>query len=638
MHRSTIALAVLSLAAAGPSFAQSADAPPTTPGNFRATLYDKAGGELFWQRSSDDRGAVRGYEITRNGESLGIRDALSFYDASLQPGVPYTFTVAAIDNAGQRSGVATTTLGGGTSVPPPAAPRAVRADVYSRRSAELFWEREPAALALRYEIRRDGRVVGTTNGVSYYTNALAGGTDYAFEVIAIDRQGRRSSPSRIGLRTDGSAPSNPSTPPTAGAPSAPAELRFDVYSTFAVELFWRREPGALRYEILLDGREVATTDGVSYNTSALRPGTDFTFEVIAIDRDGRRSEPARIAVRTDGPARSVDTDLGAPANLRAEVYSRTAAELFWDRASTPGLSYEIRRDGDLVGTTNGTSFFDDGLEGSTRYGYEVFTLGDNRRSTASTVEARTGGLGQETTLELRDGFDAFDRPEALDALDEVLRFYEEALPDDRPFVVTTETSTPFSSDPLVEGMAESVRIDIDATGTGPYRDVSEFQDLDTVRRESAIATRTNTGSSIVWSGANAFSDTSSGIQRSFEFTTEISAIDERTRRQNGELRKESSGDFSSFNQPIDLTYDLTTGVVADFPECDPLTGTIVYTGAFNVRTGPSDFEAIETTTTIAKQPGERSWTVRRTTLGGDLVEEFLVSSIGVAPYCDFPEL
>ena len=382
------------LAAAGTALAQSADAPPTTPGGVRATLYDKAGGELFWQRSTDDRGAVRGYEITRNGRSLGIRDALSFYDPTLRPGTPYTFTVVAIDVAGQRSGVATTTLGGGTTPPPagdgPAAPAGLRSSVYSRRSAELFWRREPAALALRYEIRRDGRVVGTTDGVSYYTNALAAGTDHRFEVIAIDREGRRSAPAATTVRTAGGS----STPPAANAPDAPAELRADVYSTRSAELFWRREPAALalRYEIRRDDRIVGTTNGVSYYTSDLEAGTDYAFEVVAIGRDGARSRAAELLVGTSGtPAPPVLDPLEPPRNLRASVYSRRAGELFWDRSVTRlAPRYEIRRDGDVIGTTNGTSFYDDALAGGTAYTYAVVTLDDGRRSTAATVTLSTG--------------------------------------------------------------------------------------------------------------------------------------------------------------------------------------------------------------------------------------------------------
>jgi len=61
----------------GHALAQDSDMPPTMPGDVNARLYEGAGGELFWQRSTDDRG-VSGYELTLNGVSLGVFDALSY--------------------------------------------------------------------------------------------------------------------------------------------------------------------------------------------------------------------------------------------------------------------------------------------------------------------------------------------------------------------------------------------------------------------------------------------------------------------------------------------------------------------------------------------------------------------------------
>ena len=400
MTRTEIILAALLLAATGAVSAQPADAPPTTPGNFRATLYDKAGGELFWQRSSDDRGAVRGYEITKNGQNLGIRDALSFYDRSLLPGVPYTFTVAAIDSAGQRSTISTTTLGGGATTPSPSgdgpvAPRTLRADVYSKRSAELFWQREPAALALRYEIRRDGQVVGTTNGVSYFTRDLAAGTDYAFEVIAIDRQGRRSDTSSVTVRTEREI-----SPPVASGPPAPmpADLRAEIYSKRSAELFWKRERVqlGLSYEIRRDGRVVGTTDGVSYYTRDLAAGTDYTFEVVAVAPNGDRSSASSLTVRTDGDGASPPPTASGPAapeNLRSERYSARSGELFWQREpAVQRLRYEVRRDGAVLATTDGVSYYDDTLTAGRSYDYEVIAIDrQDERSTASTVTLATSG-------------------------------------------------------------------------------------------------------------------------------------------------------------------------------------------------------------------------------------------------------
>lgn len=294
-----IAMAVVSfgLPATAQTLAERPDARPVMQGRIVATRYPNAGVELFWDRAVDDRGVI-GYEIRRNGASRGTRDVLSDYDPSLASDREYVFEVVAIDTAGQRSEPATVSLplgvdsasrdAGPSEV---RAPAGLRASVYSPTAAELFWEREPAVLGLRYEVRRDGRVVGATDGISYFTNSLVAGTGYVFSVVAIDTSGRRSAPARVPVGTP---------EPAAAVPARPAGLRAAVYSETALELFWERDGGPTRrYEIRRDGDIVGTTDGTSFFDDALDPGTAYRYRVIALE-GGHRSEPSSLSLTTNG--------------------------------------------------------------------------------------------------------------------------------------------------------------------------------------------------------------------------------------------------------------------------------------------------------------------------------------------------
>ena len=201
----------------GSASAQSGDAPPSTPEEFAATAYSGTAGAVRWQRSTDDAGYVPGYEVARDGRVLGTFDALSYVDDSLSPGTAYRYTVTAIDTAGQRSGSAAVTLrtqgqgpNSGNGDVAPASPEGLRVDIYSRFNRELFWDR-PDTFGLRYEVRRDGEVVANTDGVSYYDDTLAVGETYTYEVVAIDRTGRRSSPARLFVPTQG--PGDVTLPP-----------------------------------------------------------------------------------------------------------------------------------------------------------------------------------------------------------------------------------------------------------------------------------------------------------------------------------------------------------------------------------------------------------------------------------------
>ncbi len=79
------------------------------------------------------------------------------------------------------------------TVPPPGS---VVAQRYSNTVAEIFWAR-PATFGLRYEISRDGTLLSNTDGVSYYDQTLSADSAPTYNIIAIDRQGLRSSTSSI---------------------------------------------------------------------------------------------------------------------------------------------------------------------------------------------------------------------------------------------------------------------------------------------------------------------------------------------------------------------------------------------------------------------------------------------------------
>lgn len=301
MKYSKLGLVPVILVALNPGLAAATDdAPPSTPTNVTAELYAGAGGEIFWNRSTDDV-AVRGYEIIKNGQNLGERDALSFYDPSLDANTRYTFNVTAIDLAGQRSGTVSVTVGGGTTTPPqieaPAAPTDLRGTVYSSTSAELFWARA-AASNLNYEVSLDGTVVATTNGTSYFTDALSAGLSYRYQVIAIDSEGRRSTASSVTLSTSSSGGGpTPITPPTDTlAQIRPQNLSIEIYSSTAAELFWTPagavRPVIQRNEIRRNGVLIDTLQGEflrSYFDDTREPGTDYTYQVTAISSAGMAS-------------------------------------------------------------------------------------------------------------------------------------------------------------------------------------------------------------------------------------------------------------------------------------------------------------------------------------------------------------
>lgn len=323
-------------------------------------VYSSTAAELFWQRAVDVDGPVKGYAISRDGQSLGVHDVTSWFADDLEPGIRYRWSVVAVDADGNRSApveISFSTDDASQSqsglIAPPAG---LQLRVYSVTALELFWQRaeEPG---LRYSISRNGETVGLTDGISFYDEHPAALTA-EYQVVAENADGARSVAVSISASDD---------PDSAGTdqPTSPGGLRLNVYSSTSAELFWNRYPadaGVHSFQIHRDGQVLGRTDGISWYDATREAGAQYRYEVIAYDLLGQASAPALIDERDEqgdgssggnsgetfvpspadpfglqfetdpNPPRS-DGLPSAPNHLRVELISNDWAELNW----TPSL-------------------------------------------------------------------------------------------------------------------------------------------------------------------------------------------------------------------------------------------------------------------------------------------------------------
>lgn len=84
--------------------------------------------------------------------------------------------------------------------------------------------------------------------------------------------------------------------------------------------------------------------------------------------------------------------LTPPNNVRSDVYSQSAIEIFWDRKSDNDLNYRVSVNDEPVAVTDGTSHFLDGLEAGQRYVIDVLTVDSyGRLSAGASTVAYTPG-------------------------------------------------------------------------------------------------------------------------------------------------------------------------------------------------------------------------------------------------------
>lgn len=180
--------------------------PPTAPSNPTQTRAEDHKIVIRWDASADNLG-VTNYEISRDGVVVGSKSAGAsgqywYVDAGLAEGTTYSYSIVALDAAGNRSAAttvdATTTGDGGVGALP--APTGLRSTRQTRERIVLTWDRVPGAAGYVIQRSQDGvnfTDVGTKSN-NWFTNlGLDAGTTYGYRVVALDGNDVPSAPSII---------------------------------------------------------------------------------------------------------------------------------------------------------------------------------------------------------------------------------------------------------------------------------------------------------------------------------------------------------------------------------------------------------------------------------------------------------
>ncbi len=193
---------------------QRAGAQPT---GLRAEVFSATALELYWDRAPRDLV----YTVSRDGQVIGETRGTSFWSPNLLANTNYEFEVSTGEapsailvvstspgNASQPGQAATppvTPSTPATNTGGPAAAQAPRIEFYSPTVAELFWQHTADVNDLdEYLISLNGQAVGSTNGTSLFLPDLAQGREHLFEIVALDRQGRQSTPAALTIGSGGS--------------------------------------------------------------------------------------------------------------------------------------------------------------------------------------------------------------------------------------------------------------------------------------------------------------------------------------------------------------------------------------------------------------------------------------------------
>jgi chitodextrinase len=270
--------------------------PPTTPTNLRITATTETSISLAWSASTDNSGnfSYRVSESGINNQTVAVpqtQTTLTF--SRLWPERTYTYTVYAVDAAGNRSGNSNTvSYTTPPDVTPPTPAPQLTVTPFRPARAGFSWTRSVDNVTqVRYTLYANGipqvDLFDYTHHTLFY---LTPSTTYEFQVIARDVFGNAAAGDPISV----TMPSSTDTvAPTAPTNLTGAEMADEVHMNWGLSTDNTDPQSEILYEFYLNG--VLNPD-VIFGSSGFvycRSASGFTTVVArAVDTSGNRSEPS----------------------------------------------------------------------------------------------------------------------------------------------------------------------------------------------------------------------------------------------------------------------------------------------------------------------------------------------------------
>ncbi len=290
--------------------------PPTAPGAFQVDDVSPSRVGLSWQASSDDTGVVE-YQVQRDGATIGHTAELTFGDTTVDPGGAYSYTVVAVDAAGNVSPSSDSAL---VNVPtvdttPPTVPTGLVASWSATSGVSLSWDANSTddTGVTGYVVERDGGAIGSPTGVAFSDiGPLQPGSSHTYVVRAFDAAGNiseRSSPAVVVLPA----------PPDTTRPSVPTRLSAVVLGPTKSRLTWTAssdDTAVTGYRVTRDGVRIATAASTSFVDSAMPANAKHVYRVAAVDAAGNASAVSAAA--------NVTAPAPAPNGLTGKYYDTAA--------------------------------------------------------------------------------------------------------------------------------------------------------------------------------------------------------------------------------------------------------------------------------------------------------------------------
>ncbi|MBW3538469.1 right-handed parallel beta-helix repeat-containing protein, partial [Candidatus Parcubacteria bacterium] len=161
------------------------DTGPSVPQNLRATNVTSNSVSLAWDPSTPGTSQITGYDILRDGVSIGTTGGTTATDTTVEPGRTYVYTVYAYDaafNHSAQSAPVTVAVPNAADTTAPTAPTNLAATAASPTRVDLKWTAASDNVGVtKYYVVRSGTTVAILGNVTGYSDATAApGTHYDY--------------------------------------------------------------------------------------------------------------------------------------------------------------------------------------------------------------------------------------------------------------------------------------------------------------------------------------------------------------------------------------------------------------------------------------------------------------------------
>ena len=269
--------------------------PSFSPGTrLQSSVWGSVNVQLWWEPAVPYNGIpIASYQVFRNDTQVGTVYAgpgvyPQFSDYALVPNTTFTYTVKAVDTAGNLSvNNLTTTVTTGAALPGWPAGTTVTVSGVTYNSATLSWPAATSSVGIQYyQVWQDGAWMGmvpATSVLTWTATNLAPTRQYFFEIAAVDANWYVS-PTRLSTTVTTAAIPPPGWP--AGSGLTVTDLQWN-----SLTLSWPAATsvnGVATYQVFQGGVLVATlpNNTLTWGASALSPQTLYNFIVKAVDTTG----------------------------------------------------------------------------------------------------------------------------------------------------------------------------------------------------------------------------------------------------------------------------------------------------------------------------------------------------------------